>query len=482
MMKQQMKNYFFTKEKRKRWLKNILYLVAILALATLAAAFDHQFRRINIVSTYILAIVIIARITDGYIWGIVASLFSVLCVNYLFTYPYFSFDFTLDGYPITFLIMSATALLVNITTVELKQHAQDALRKEKNTQELYFVMKDLVAVTTNEQAISITISHFKNFFHTNVIFHRPEEVRHKTGLDGQWYYLSLDSPSEYYGTLAIDITPIKMEPNEFSRFVELITARTLTVLESLRLKEIQKQTMIESEREKMRSNLLRAVSHDLRTPLTTMLGSTTTLMDNQNILDNDTKMKLLSGIRDDCEWLIHMVENLLSVTRIREGDTKLKTTLEPAEEIIAEAVTKLKKRCPNTEFHVKIPEELLMVPMDATLIEQVIINLCENSVHHSGCPSPIDITLSRSENNAVFQIRDYGRGLCPEQLDHLFDGYTSYSSQSQDSYKGMGIGLSICMTIIKAHNGTIRGYNNNTEKQGGACFEFSLPMEEFNYE
>lgn len=163
-MKQQMKNYFFTKEKRKRWLKNILYLVAILALATLAAAFDHQFRRINIVSTYILAIVIIARITDGYIWGIVASLFSVLCVNYLFTYPYFSFDFTLDGYPITFLIMSATALLVNITTVELKQHAQDALRKEKNTQELYFVMKDLVAVTTNEQAISITISHFKNFF------------------------------------------------------------------------------------------------------------------------------------------------------------------------------------------------------------------------------------------------------------------------------------------------------------------------------
>lgn len=123
-----------------------------------------------------------------------------------------------------------------------------------------------------------------------------------------------------------------------------------------------------------------------------------------------------------------------------------------------------------------------MVPMDATLIEQVIINLAENSVHHSGCPSPIDITLSRSENNAVFQIRDYGRGLRPEQLDHLFDGYTSYSSQSQDSYKGMGIGLSICMTIIKAHNGTIRGYNNNTEKQGGACFEFSLPMEEFNYE
>ena len=477
-----MKNYVFTKEKRNKLIKNCLYLIIILTLATLAASFDHQFRRINIASTYILAIVIIARVTDGYIWGIIASLFPVLCVNYLFTYPYFSFDFTRNGYPITFVIMSVTALLVNMTTAELKQHANSASRKERNTQELYFVMNDLVGVNTYKEAIDVTVSHFKNYFHTAVLFHRPDEKVEKSGLEGTLYYLPLNSFSEYYGTISIDVTSMKMDLTEFSRFVELVTARTVMVLEELRLKEWQRKTMIESEREKMRSNLLRAVSHDLRTPLTTMLGSTTTLMDNRKILDDETKTKLLTDIHDDCEWLIHMVENLLSVTRIREGDTKLTKTLEPAEEIIAEAVTKLKKRCPETQFHVQIPDELLMVPLDATLIEQVIINLCENSVHHSGCPSPIDITLSRSDKNAIFKIRDYGRGLHEDQLEHLFDGCTSYSTKSQDSYKGMGIGLSICMTIIKAHNGTIRGYNNNNEDQGGACFEFSLPMEEFSYE
>ena len=176
-----------------------------------------------------------------------------------------------------------------------------------------------------------------------------------------------------------------------------------------------------------------------------------------------------------------MVENLLSLTRIREGETKLSQTLEPAEEIIASAIVKLKKRCPETNFRVTIPNELLMVPMDATLIEQVIINLCENAVYHSGCPSPIDIILEQRGNFATFTVRDYGRGLHTSQLNHLFDGYASYSKNIEDTHKGMGIGLSICMTIIKAHNGTIQGYNN-IQEQLGASFVFSLPMEENNYE
>lgn len=465
--------------KKNQMLKNFFFMIVVLSLATLAAAFDHQFRRINIVSIYLLAIVIIAKITDGYVWGVIASFIAIFSVNFLFTYPYYSFDFTLNGYPITFLIMSATALLVNITTADLKLQAQITANKEKNTEELRILIKDLISIETKEEVISITISHLQSYLKTKVAFHldSSDEIE---GFQSSLYVKPLITSYGYCGKISIDITDVDMEETEFERFLELAISNTIIMLEHLHLQEIQRQTLLDSEKEKMRSNLLRAISHDLRTPLTTMLGSTATLLDNGELLDKQTQKKLLLGIHDDCEWLIHMVENLLSITRIKEGETKLKTTLEPAEEIISSAVIKLKKRCPNTYFHVTIPDELLMVAMDATLIEQVIINLCENSVHHSGCITPIDITLSKRENCAVFQIRDYGRGLHEEQLQHLFDGYASYSKKSNDTYKGMGIGLSICMTIIKAHNGTMTGYNNTKNEQGGATFEFSLPMMEEN--
>lgn len=481
-MKHLFNTHILTNERKKELLRNFLSMILILILATLVAEFDHQFRRINVVSIYLLAIVIIARVTDGYIWGVIASLIAVLSVNFLFTYPYLSFDFTLNGYPITFLIMSVTALLVNITTSDLKRHAQIAMNKEKNAEELYILMRDLVSINTKEKVINITISRLQTYLKTNVKFEKSHPEENFKGIHGYWYFQPLSTSSEHYGMIAVDISNLDIEAKEFERFLELAVSRTVMMLEHLQLQEVQRQTLLESEKEKMRSNLLRAVSHDLRTPLTTMLGATSTLLDNDELLDKEAKTKLLISIRDDCEWLIHMVENLLSITRIREGETKLKTTLEPAEEIISAAVIKLKKRCPDTHFRVTIPNELLMVPMDATLIEQVIINLCENSVHHSGCPSPIDITLSREHNFAVFTIRDYGRGLHPDQLEHLFDGYASYSKDSRDTYKGMGIGLSICMTIVKAHKGTIQGYNNNNSEQGGASFVFSLPMEENSYE
>lgn len=465
--------------KKKQFAKDFLWVVLILLFATLAAAFDHRFKRVNIVSTYILAIVIVARVTSGYLWGLIASFLAVLCVNFLFTYPYLTFDFTLNGYPITFVIMSLTALLVNLTTAELKEHAKNALIKERNTQELYVIMKELIALDTSTSVIELMVSHLRNYLCTTVEYEHFPNPEHYVGMHRPWYYSPLLTSNKYYGTLAIKINNMEIAPREFQRFMELLSAQTVLTLEQLRLKEEQRITLLDSEKEKMRSNLLRAISHDLRTPLTNMLGSTSTLLDNGSVIDRENQIQLLTSVHDDCQWLIHMVENLLSVTRIQEGETKLKTTMEPAEEIIAEAVSKLKKRCPNTIFHVKVPDELLMVPMDATLIEQVIINLAENSVQHSGCPSPIDITLSHSEEKAVFEIRDYGRGLLPEQLTHLFDGYGTYSNKSQDTYKGMGIGLSICMTIIKAHNGTLNGFNKEDEK-GGASFLFALPMEDIN--
>ena len=455
---------------------------SILIIATFFAAFDQQLRRINIVSIYLLSIVIIGRITDGYFWSCLSSFISLLCVNYFFTYPYFAFNFTRAGYPITFAIMIATSLLVNLTTTQLKINSKIAEKQKQTAEVLYSIMQDLVSTDSKEEAIETMTSHLRQHLNTTVEFHENEEANQKEGLKDHWYFKPLSTPTQYYGTLVVDLTNIDIPITEFEHFLDLIVSRTSMLLEHLTLKEIQQQTLFESEKEKMRSNLLRAISHDLRTPLTTMLGSTSTLLDNGSRIDAKTSKELLLGMQKECEWLIHMVENLLSVTRICEGETRLTTTLEPAEEILASAVMKLKKRCPETDFRVTIPDELLLVPMDATLIEQVIINLCENSVYHSGSPSPIDLILERDKNFAVFTIRDYGRGLSPSQIEHLFDGYTSYSLDSKDTYKGMGIGLSICMTIIKAHNGMIQGYNNTNNEQKGASFAFSLPMEENNYE
>lgn len=470
------------RERKKEIIKDCCSMIVILILVTFISGFIHRFQQINVISLYLLAIIIIARVTNGQLWGIIASFLAVLTVNYLFTYPYHHFDFTLTGYPITFFVMSITSLLMNLTTVELKLNERKAKEKEKEAQELYSLMKDFVSVQTKDEAISIAISHLKQYLQTEVSFSKtftPDVLEQSYT---KYHYKMLKTDSDCYGVILINISKFSGLPKEFEPFIDMVISRTLITLEHIKLQEIQQQTVLETEKEIMRSNLLRAVSHDLRTPLTTMLGSTSTLLENGNQISKQDQRKLLHSIHDDCEWLIHLVENLLSVTRIREGDTKLKTTLEPAEEIVSSAVVKVKKRCQHTTFRVSIPDELIMVPMDATLIEQVIINLCENAVHHSGCPSPIDITLNTKEQKAIFTIRDYGQGIHEEQLPQLFDGYSSYSKNSQDTYKGMGIGLSICKTIIKAHQGKIECYNNKQEEQGGASFVFTLPMEETIYE
>lgn len=474
--------YVPIRQRKKELLKDCFSMFFILIFVTFIAGFIHRFQQINVISLYLLAVIIIARVTNGQIWGIIASFIAVLTVNYLFTYPYWHFDFTLSGYPITFIIMSITSLLMNLTTVELKINEKIAKEKEKEAQELYSLMKDFVSIQTEEAAISVAISHLEQYLQTQVTFEKLFSLEQLKEKSAKWHYKILETNSNCYGVLSINISKFSGFPREFEPFIDMVISRTIITLEHIKLQEIQQQTLLESEKEIMRSNLLRAVSHDLRTPLTTMLGSTATLRESGEQLDKSEQLNLLNSIHDDCEWLIHMVENLLSVTRIREGDTKLKTTLEPAEEIISSAVVKLKKRCQHTTFRVTIPDELIMVPMDATLIEQVIINLCENAVHHSGCPSPIDISLETKDQKAIFIIRDYGQGIHEEQLPHLFDGYSSYSKNSQDTYKGMGIGLSICKTIVKAHQGTITCYNNEKEQHGGASFVFSLPMEEHIYE
>lgn len=251
-------------------------------------------------------------------------------------------------------------------------------------------------------------------------------------------------------------------------FVSFLASRLS--LQSTMIAEREKQ-LSEAEMEKMRANLLRAISHDLRTPLTGIIGNSATFLENQSQLSEQEKAKIVANIYEDSNWLVNMVENLLSVTRICDQDPCIGTSEESVEEVIAEALRKMESRHPECMIRVKIPDEFIMLPMDAVLIEQVTINLLENAMYHAKSNSPIDFIVEDVGEEVAFTIRDYGIGIPDEKLDNLFNGMDYTGPCSADIHKGMGIGLAICKTIITAHHGTLTGKNHGH----GAEFTFTLP-------
>lgn len=308
---------------------------------------------------FVLGVFLISMKTQGYFWGITASLLSVLAVNYAFTYPYYAFD--------------------------------------------------------------------------------------------------LISPE----CLA-------------SAFVMLVVA-TLTGTLTTQIKH-QEKIKAETEKEHMRANLLRAVSHDLRTPLTTIYGSSSAIIENYDSLNKEQQLKLLGEMRQDSEWLIRMVENLLSVTRIDGGNVQLAKSPTVLEELIDAVLIKFHKHCPNQAVLVDIPEEFISIPMDAMLIEQVLINILQNAVDHATGMTELKLTVTTEADFALFCISDNGCGISTDRMDKLFTGYLDREQAPADgSRSNMGIGLSVCAAIIKAHDSEIHVNNNAT---GGASFSFRLKLEQ----
>lgn len=342
-------------------MKNCLITAVVLGIATLFCLLLQQFvtTDIHVPLLFVLAVLFVSRFTDGYIYGIVASMLGVIGVNYVFTYPYFEINFTIAGYPLTFLVMLAVSVSVGTLTTQIKQ---------------------------------------------------------------------------------------------------------------------QEQIRLEAEKEKMRGNLLRAVSHDIRTPLTSIVGSASGILDNRRVLSEEKILELVKDIRDEAQWLIRIVENLLSVTRINGENAGINTDDEIVEEIISSAVIKFRKRFPDVNIDVDMPEEFLMGPMDGILIEQVLVNLLENSVLHGKTLSRIRIVVTKQESRLVFAVEDDGQGIRESILPVMFEGcLQSMEGEEYDSKRNMGIGLSVCMSIVKAHKGNMRAENISA---GGARVSFWLPLGE----
>ena len=251
-------------------------------------------------------------------------------------------------------------------------------------------------------------------------------------------------------------------------FINTLISRSAT--QASLIAEREKQ-LAEAEMEKTRANLLRAISHDLRTPLSGILGNCLIFLENQSLISEQEKRQLVTNIRESSDWLINMVENLLSITRIRTDCPTINTNDEIVEEVIGEALQKIEKRHPGCTIRVKIPDDFIMLPMDVVLIEQVILNLLENAILHSGSEEPVDIIVEDEPEQVSFTVRDYGNGIPENMLNNLFEGTYYTAVHASDAQKGMGIGLAICKTIISAHQGTILGRNH----RHGAEFIFTLP-------
>lgn len=233
------------------------------------------------------------------------------------------------------------------------------------------------------------------------------------------------------------------------------------------------EIQLQSERERMRSNILRAVSHDLRTPLTTISGSASVLMSGSNV--SEQNMVMLRDIKNEADGLVIMVENLLSVTRIQDSKAPLTKREELLEEVVGDAVFTTKRRFPDVRVEMEISDDIMMLPMEPVLIRQVIVNLLENAIRHSGNRTSLRMVLSRKEDWAVVEVLDGGKGVPEEIIRAVAEGRPVPRDQSGDSTRGMGIGLSVCRSIIKAHNGFFEAENR---PEGGAVFRFGLPMNE----
>ena len=490
-------------QKSKPWWQDALCMVVFLSAATLIdGLLSIYVSYVNdVMAVYILAVLFISLRTSGYLWGILASVIGVIGTNYFFSYPYWDINFSLRGYPVTFFSMLCVSLITSATTAGLKEQMHRLTAEKQKMQRLNEINQSLSSTGGMEQLIILALKYLREesgsrgaafapvkelgFAEGTILLSgemtaedvRRDLVQEAAAGDFQTYWrIPVVSQNQNWGTFCLQ--KLGGEQRLDDDFLKLIVSQVTLALERQLAADREQQIALAAEREKMRSNLLRAISHDLRTPLTSIIGASDAILENQQRINLTDSVSLIQDIHDDAQWLLRMVENILSVTRIGSGGTLAKEW-EAIEEVVAEAVGRMRKKWPDINLSVQVPDELVMVPMDAVLIAQVLINLMENGVRHGGRDKALELNVKVEGDWAVLTVRDHGRGLSAEEAEHLFEGFARREQEQNDSTRGLGIGLSLCAAIVRAHGGRLMGSNH---PEGGAVFQFTLPMEEDEHE
>lgn len=490
----------------------ILFFVTIVNIIL----FEFGFTDANIITLYILGVLVTSIFTTHQMYSIASAVLSVILFNFIFTEPRFSLHAFDSGYPITFAVMFLAAYITGSLAAKLKDNARQSAQAAYRTRILFDTDQLLNRAENRDEIISILAGQLIKLLNRDVVIYPIEDDKltepvlfpaggnkiipiilsdNERGI-AEWVhinnrhagattdmfseaaclYLAIRINLRVYGVVGILLRGEKLDSFENSVLLSMLGEGALALENEKNAREKEVAAIL-AKNEQMRANLLRAISHDLRTPLTSISGNASILMSGGCSIDEETKQQLYGNIHDESLWLINLVENLLSVTRIEDGRMNLNPSAELIDEIVDEALRHVNRRSIEHPIRIQKEKEYTLVHADARLIVQVLINLIDNAVKYTPAGSEIVIGISEKENMAVVSVADFGLGISDKDKEKVFDMFYTGASHAADSRRSLGLGLSLCRSIVSAHKGAISVRDNIPN---GAIFEFTLPSEEVN--
>ena len=445
--------------------------LGILCLATLMGyAFSKVgFTEANIIAIYLLAVLLTSMATSSRSSYILSAVGSVVVFNFFFTSPRFSLRVYEDGAPMTFLIMIVAALIVGTLTDRLKSQVKQSTRAAYRTNLLFETNQMLQKASTEEEIFQAAQTQLHKLSDRELTVHPGITTG---GKQNSTIYL-IKTASKVYGSVVMEGSE-SLEAFENSVLLSILGECALA-LENMRNAREKEEAKLLAENEKLRSNLLRSISHDLRTPLTAISGNAGILLSDSESLPPETRNQMYSDIYDDAAWLYNLVENLLAVTRIEEGRMKLNTQPQLVEEMVSEALQHISRKRSEHNIAVHHQDELLLAKCDARLIVQVIINLVDNAIKYTPVGSHIEIATRGDNGCAVVTVADDGPGISDDEKERIFQMFYTGSNPIADSRRSLGLGLGLCKSIIAAHGGVISVADNQPK---GTIFTFTVPSGE----
>ena len=499
--------------------RELLLTVGILAAATIVGWFFLQlgFANANIIMVYLLGVLLTSAFTSGYTCGVLSAFLSVILFNYFLTEPRLSLAAYGSKYPITFAVMFAAALLTGTLAAKLKAHAQLSARDAYRTKLLFDMNRQLQKAETPAEVYQMTATQIQKLMQRDVlicpaqgntlldgivypvdgsnphsisedeqepdVIHWVWQNRRRAGATTETFpkakrlYFAICTWQQVYGVIGI-LMEKQTQPDAFtSSILFSILGECALTLESLRNADEKEKAAVLAKNEQLRANLLRSISHDLRTPLTSISGNADTLLHCYDVLDDQTRKQIFSDIYDDAQWLIGLVENLLSITKIANGNVKLHLSDQVVDDIISEALRHIDRRSAEHHITMNCGEIPLLVRVDAGLIMQVLINLVNNAVKYTPAGSTIQITAIQRGNVAEICVSDNGAGIPNELKERVFEMFFTGSNPIGDSRRSLGLGLSLCQVIVHAHHGKMTLKDNLPH---GCIFSFTLALSEVN--
>lgn len=496
--------------------RDILYSFGILAAATGIGFLFYflGFSEANIITIYILGVLLTAIATSSRIYSIAAALFSVLVFNFFFTIPRFTLNAYDPDYPVTFVIMFLAALITGNLAMRIKKQAKQSAQAAYRTKVMFDTNQDLQKADGQDAIVTVTAKQLVRLLDRSILlyvkdgeqlaepqFFPCDDAAHKdkyctenekavaawvfqnnkragattdTLSSAKCLYLAVRIESRVYGVVGVAMDKGTLEPFENGMLLSIL-GECAMALKNEQTAHEKEEAAILAKNEQLRANLLRAISHDLRTPLTSISGNAGVLRANADSIPAEKRMQLYTDIYDDSMWLINLVENLLAVTRIENGTMDLRLKPELMSDVIDEALRHANRKKSEHTITVTQSDELALAKMDARLIVQVVINIVDNAIKYTPPGSEINIRTYVKNKRVVTEIADNGPGIADEAKARVFDMFYTASDKVADSRRSMGLGLALCKSIITAHGGMITVENNSPV---GTVFKFTLPVEE----